>query len=414
MPTPQSAGALVFTATAAFVRAWLAHTVSSVLACWAGLSFVWPVSLTALGIALDPVWLPHLRSRMGDTRPIATPLRWLIGTAGRDAQFAQDARYSNLIAALSLLPGLLVASLCALALPIAPFQHGLFVAVAVSGTSVAWLATGALTIALAKALSGATVRWRSAVLAELALAVPLFAFALFQGAHRPSPDRYWNSLVHVADSADNRRLAAGAPLQAGAKPVACEHDSRRSGVILANCLFSIDERLCIGVHDFSDICPDCMSRNPSIRCPDLEIRRELRGGRMIMARHEHTTMETLDRVYYPGLLFGISSAYVVELDRKTSVANMDDTNQGPLASALALRDAVAVPWPWLLLAGVGIVFVGHALYRTRPRTNCTNETSPAEARVAHQDPDGSLRYLALVLLVFASPMAVSIAMGVGR
>jgi hypothetical protein len=97
---------------------------------------------------------------------------------------------------------------------------------------------------------------------------------------------------------------------------ACDRDPRHNGAILASCLYSVDEQLCIGISDFSDICLDCIVGDVSLQCPDLEIRREPRGGRMIMARREHTRIETRENGYYPGLLFGTSSAYVVELDWK--------------------------------------------------------------------------------------------------
>jgi hypothetical protein len=395
-------------------RAWLVLTVSSVLACSVGLSFVWPVSLTALAVALDPIWVPRLRGRMGDDWPKSALLGWVLRATNPAAQSVREEQRADWVAAVSLVPGLLVASLCALALPIAPFQHGRLVAVAVLATWLAWLATGALTIVLAKGLLLAAIRWRSPAYVGLASAATLVAFALFQGAHRSSPDLYWNSLIPVFDSRVERPLGENATRQSKPTLSACDRDPRHNGAIVASCLYSVDEQLCIGIHDFSDFCIDCLVGSVSLQCPELEVRREPGGGRMIMARREHTKIETRENGYYPGLLFGTSSAYLVELDWKKRAADLNDTNQGALASTLALRDAVAVPWPWLLLAGGGIVLVGYELYSRRRPAQSTSENPTSNARKAYSDQEGLWCSRVLVLLALVGPTAVAIGMGVGR
>jgi hypothetical protein len=395
-------------------RAWLVLTMSSALACSVGLSFVWPVSLTALAVALDPIWVSRLRRQMGDDWPRSALLGWLLRTANPAAQSVREEQRADWVAAVSLVPGLLVASLCALALPIAPFQHGRLVAIAVLATWLAWLATGALTIVLARGLLLAAIRWRSPAYVGFAAAATLVAFALFQGAHRSSPDLYWNSLIPVFDSRVERPLGENATRQLKPTSSACDRDPRHNGALLASCRYSVDEQLCIGISDFSDICLDCIVADASLRCPDLEIRREPHCDRMIMARRERTTIDARENSYYPGLLFGTSSAYVVELDWKKRVADLNDTNQGALATSIALRDAVAAPWPWLLLAGGGTVFVGYELYRRRRPAQSTNANPTSNARNAYSDQEGLWCSWVLVLLALVGPTAVAIGMGVGR
>jgi len=215
-------------------RLWLLVASASVMSLYVpGGSFVWPVALAAFAAALAPLGVRDELRAWG----VGPPLWRLLRQDGQEVSLAIVETVSTKMAASAAqLPGLFFVTLCALALPIAPFQHGMLVAVALGASICVWPATASIAAHIdsdpgRERWSGG--RWRQAGGTLAAACALILAFALVQSFRRPSPDGYWKSLVSVYRQKPVQawQLDAYGALRAGPPkaPDVCDRRPRSAG-----------------------------------------------------------------------------------------------------------------------------------------------------------------------------------------
>ena len=398
------------------VRLWLLVAGASILSLYApGGSFVWPVALAACAAVLAPLGVQDELRAWG----FGPPLWRLLRQGGPKVSLTNvDILSTKMAASAAQWPGLLFVALCALALPVAPFQHGMLIVVALGASILVWPAAATIAAQIGSALGRArwsVERWRQVCGAVVAACALLLAFALVQCVRRPSPDRYWNSLasIFVSKPLEEYEMQYGA-LRVKSRPRDQAKSCRGGGSV---CCDALDDAtcFCFGTSTvgggLANIGTVGNGGGFFIGCPFIEVRREAKGGRKVISRKEKED----------SLLFGQSSAHVYDPTFRTS---WNGSNEGALLSTLAVGDAVGVPLPWIVLAGAGLGFVGWIFWRERFQ-------SRAEARgwVRADLPDGAnvsdpadraqeqalvRQYTVLVLAVSSAPMILAVALGVGR
>ena len=405
-------------------RAWLSLAVLSVSAAYARLSFAWAVAATAtitllwaLGIGLGDPW------RRG---PIGGPVRQLLGgeIEGLD-QATCNSLGGRIDVAYSLLPGLLAGCLLALALPVAPFQHPTIVGVALVVTLVVW-PLGSLVVSSLLPFPWAlrtgpsrrtTPPWRKVMVAAALPLALVLAFALVQAILRPSPDRYWSSLVPARtwDQDEWNRYLRNQRIRT-TQGLAIENDAASVCVGVGQCHGMTEDGVCVGVsmaYDMSRI----QERSPSACPSSLTVRRDPRGGKLVLARDDT----------YPNLFWGSPSAFIVL--GPTDPDARHRSTEGPVLTALQVSGSVAVPTPWTLLACFGVAFAVFVLQRLQRREAREGGSPPVPYRDPAQVPPDELarvgrdrrqdealavRYVRLVLVVSCAPMVLALVLGVGR
>jgi hypothetical protein len=373
---------------------------------------VWPVALTTALLALEPL-LPSAIQGLTDRRYGRRSALWDVIRS--DASVIGEAECESLSRRMQgasfLVPGTLIASALALALPVAPFQHGLVVGLATVATIVAWLpATFLAWIARrpvpAEVLAQTPRSWRTPTCVVAAVIAPLWVLLFVRGLVRPSPDGYWDSLVPVYDSSTSDGRARKSDPSCGRAPL--------GGRLFTTCAYETEDGLCVVVPSFDDI---CLTGYGEPSCPGIAVRRESAGGRSVVARWE------VPPIYPPGpgkTVFGGTSAHLFAPQYDPFAG----TNEGRELTALAVRDAVGVPHPWLGLSGAGLLAI--ALLRLRDRrvarlrAATRRDRPPYRSQESVGDRDETARDVlvwraaALLLLASCGPTWISVALGVGR
>jgi hypothetical protein len=330
------------------------YSVATAVVYFVGASIGWPVAVAAVAVGALPFLHRHLPA---------------------EQRLAAVARSQALV------PGVLVATLCALMVPVRPFRHAAWVvAEALAPTVVWWLSglvrewLGSRAYLQGDGVSSSGARWLSVV--AVAVITAVVVLALGRGWSRPTSDDYWAALAPMrVDSA-------------GSTP------SRSCEGVKEPCAYTVEDGTCLVVDPVQEWCfVEC----PGDVCPRIAVRIDARTRKSALSREETSRTPSPRHVNVTGY-------------------TRQGGKQGRRLTALAIGGEVRLPAEWigLAVAAVALVIAGVVGRRLKSRGGDSAAMRIQEEALSRRWSDALFwRSAAVGLLACGGPLVVAAVLGVG-